>query len=323
VRPAGRTRPALVPRMEDLLANSVVRRSNKVTEADLNRFRQKLAELVPGGFAPDGHANLRALFTYPAVQKDAEIERFLRREVSLPIDMTDEPDFRAVQADSMVVVLTRSSMGVTEVPELRRVVRLWADAQRNPQPQDTLPWRRRLSQDEGYLLIDEEDRQHLLHRLLCVAWDAKVVVTGELTSPDYITVEIGSNESVKMKLELAPIGALSSWASVLQAYERWILTDDDATRRSLAARLMSSKPENTNQYPAPEFTTIVDLAETELLKIKEAEQNRVLSRDPQLAVFRQFWSEALPSALQQQVGGSRKNLLDLREQVDVAHGLGR
>jgi hypothetical protein len=323
VRPADRTRPALVPRMEDLLANSVVRRSNKVTEADLNRFRQKLAELVPGGFAPDGHANLRALFTYPAVQKDAEIERFLRREVSLPIDMTDEPDFRAVQADSMVVVLTRSSMGVTEVPELRRVVRLWADAQRNPQPQDTLPWRRRLSQDEGYLLIDEEDRQHLLHRLLCVAWDAKVVVTGELTSPDYITVEIGSNESVKMKLELAPIGALSSWASVLQAYERWILTDDDATRRSLAARLMSSKPENTNQYPAPEFTTIVDLAETELLKIKEAEQNRVLSRDPQLAVFRQFWSEALPSALQQQVGGSRKNLLDLREQVDVAHGLGR
>jgi hypothetical protein len=326
VRPGDRTRAALVPRMEDLLSNAVARRDNKVSEVDLNRFRQKLAELVPGSFAPDGHANLRALFTYPASQKDEELERFLRREVSLPIDMTDEPDFHAVQADSMVVVLTRSSMGVTEVPELRGVVKLWADAQRTPQPQDTLPWRRRLSQDSGYLLMGEEDRQHVLHRLLCAAWDGKVIVTGDPASPESITVEIGSREAVAMKLGLSPIGALSSWASVLQAYERWILTDDDPTRRGIAARLMSAQPEAADrspQLPAEAFTTIVDLAETELLKIKEAEQNRVLGRDPQLAVFRQFWSQALPAALRQQVGATSKTLLDLREQVDIAHGLGR
>src|SRR5262249_34333825 len=147
------------------------------------------------------------------------------------------------------VVLTRSSMGITEVPELRSVIKLWADAQRNPQAQDTLAWRRRLSQDTGYLLMDEEDRQHVLHRLLCAAWDGKIVVIGPLTSPDYITVEIGSREAVSMKLELAPLGALSSWASVLQAYERWILTDDNATRRSLAARLMSSIPAQADRSP--------------------------------------------------------------------------
>jgi hypothetical protein len=325
VRPGDRGRPALVPHMSDLLANSVQRRDTTVAETDLTRFRQKLAELVPGGFAPDGHAPLRALFTYPAGQENADIERFLRREVPLPVDLLGEPEFRAVQADSMVVVLTRSSMGVTEVPELRRVVKLWSEAQRRPQPQDTLAWRRRLSQETGYLLMDERDRQQVLHRLLCAAWDGKIVVTGDPASPDSITVDIGSKDSVSMKLDLTPLGALSSWASVLQGYESWILADDKASRRSLAARLMSSVPDRADRSPAPPapgFTTIVDLAEPELLKIKEAEQNRVLSRDPQLAVFRQFWSQALRGALSQEVGNNRKSLLDLREQVDVAHGLG-
>lgn len=325
VRPSDRSRPALVPRMEDLLTNAAQRRDGTVTESDLNRFRQKLAELVPGGFAPDGHAPLKVLFTYPAAQENEELERFLRREVPLPIDMIGEPEFRAVQADSMVVVLTRSSMGITEVPELRRVIKLWAEAQRRDHPQDSLAWRRRLSQDTAYLLMDEEDRQHVLHRLLCAAWDGKVIVAGKLTSPDHITVEIGSKEAVTMKLELAPLGALSSWASVLQAYERWIITDDNPTRRSLAARLMSSTPAHADRSPsppAPQFSAIVDLAEPELQKIKEAEQHRVLSRDPQLAVFRQFWAQTLPAALRQRVGGTSKTLLDLREQVDVTHGLG-
>ncbi|GLY44408.1 hypothetical protein Amsp01_104310 [Amycolatopsis sp. NBRC 101858] len=325
LRPSDRTRPALVPRMEDLLANAVRRRDDSLTEADLDRFRQKLAELVPGGFAPDGNAPLKALFTYPAAQENHDIERFLRREVSLPIDMIGEPEFRAVQADAIVVVLNRSSMGVTEVPELRRVVKLWAEAQHRPHPQDSLPWRRRLSQDAGYLLIGEQDRAHVLHRLLCAAWDGKVIVSGDLASPKSITVELGSRESVAMKLELSALGALSSWASVLQAYENWILTDDNPTRRSLAARLMSSVPLDAGRAPMPpaaEFTTLVDLAESELLKVKQAEQNRVLQKDPQLAVVQQFWSRSLPAALRLQVGATTKSLVDLREQIEITHGLG-
>jgi hypothetical protein len=326
LRPADRSRPALVPRMEDLLVNAALRRDKNVTEGDLNRFRQKLAELVPGGFAPDGNSRLKALFTYPAAQEDEDLERFLRREVSLPIDLVGEPEFRAVQADSMVVVLTRSSMGVSEVPELRRVIKLWAEAERHPRPQDSLAWRRRLSQNADYVLMDEEDRANVLHALLCAAWDGKVVVSGDPRSPDHITVEIGSREAVSMKLELTPLGTLSSWASVLQAYERWIITDDNATRRSLAARLMSTMPTNADRSPvapASEFTTIVDLAAAELKKIEEGERNPVLSRDPQLAAFREFWGEALPAALAKQVGNTRKSLLDLREQVEAADRLGR
>ncbi|WP_439656029.1 tubulin-like doman-containing protein [Lentzea sp. HUAS TT2] len=326
VRPGDRSRPALVPRMEDLLANAVQRRDNSVTEADLNRFRQKLAELVPGGFAPDGHAPLKVLFTYPAAQENDDIQRFLRREVSLPMDMVGEPEFRAVQADAMVVVLNRSSMGVTEVPELRRVIKLWSEAQHRPLPLDLLEWRRRLSQDSHYLLMGEQDRRQVLHRLLCAAWDGKVVVAGKLTSPDHITVEIGSREAVSMKLELSPLGSLSSWASVLQAYERWVLTDDNPSRRSLASRLMSAIPAQADRAPfppAPEFTAIADLVDQELLKISEAEQHRVLSKEPQLAVFREFWRQTLPAALRQPLGNARnKNLIDLRDQVRAAHGLG-
>ncbi|WP_158851436.1 tubulin-like doman-containing protein [Saccharothrix deserti] len=325
LRPGDRSRPALVPRMDDLLANAVQRRDGSVTEGDLNRFRQKLAELVPGGFAPDGHGPLKALFTYPAAQRNDDIERFLRREVSLPVDMVGEPEFRAVQADTMVVVLNRSSMGVTEVPELRRVVRLWAEAQRHPQPQDTLSWRRRLSQDSDYLLMGEQDRKQVLHRLLCAAWDGKITIDGPPASPHHVTVEVGGRDAVAMKLELSPLGSLSSWATLMQAYERWILTDDNPTRRSLARRLMSSVPEGADRFPSPpkpQFAAIVDLAGTELQKIKEAEQHAVLGRDPQLAVFREFWSRTLPEALRQPVGITTKSLLDLREQVDVAHGLG-
>ncbi|WP_143202558.1 tubulin-like doman-containing protein [Amycolatopsis sp. CB00013] len=324
VRPNDRGIPALVPRMEDLLANAVQRRDRTVTDGDLNRFRQKLAELVPGGFAPDGRAPLKALFTYPAAQENEEVERFLRREVSLPSDMIGEPEFRAVQSDSMVVVLTRSSMGITEVPELRRVVKLWSEAQGQPQPQDTLPWRRRLSQDTDYLLMDGRDQRQILHRLLCAAWDGRIVVDGDPASPRSIRVELGGRDAVPMKLELAPLGALSSWASVLQAYEHWILTDDQQARRSLAARLMSSAPAGAATSPTPpasEFTTIVDLAQSELLKIKRAEENRVLARDPQLAVFRGFWATTLPAALDQVIQGTAKNLVDLRELVDAADGL--
>ncbi|MFI5932220.1 tubulin-like doman-containing protein [Actinoplanes sp. NPDC051494] len=325
LRPSDRGRPALVPRMEDLLSNAALRRDKTVTDTDLTRFRQKLAELVPGGFAPDGRAPLKALITYPAGKQDAELERFLRREVPLPSDLGGEPEFRAVQADSMVVVLNRSSMGITEVPELRRVVKVWSEAQRHPRPHDYTSWRRRLAPDHGYLLMTAADRRKVLHRLLCAAWDGKVIVDGDPASPRHITVEIGNSEAVAMRLELAPLGTLSSWASVLQAYEQWILADDNPIRRGLAARLMIHQPRDADRAPAPPAPVLeafLDIAQQEKQKIKEAEQSRALARDPQLGVFREFWWTTLPAALDQRLDASHKNLAELREQVGIAHGLG-
>ncbi|HEX6351855.1 hypothetical protein [Actinophytocola sp.] len=173
--------------------------------------------------------------------------------------------------------------------------------------------------------MDDQDHDNVLHRLLCAAWDGKVAVAGDMNSPDHITVEIGSRDSVPMRLGLTPLGALSSWATVLQAYEQWILADDNPSRRGLASRLMSTVPSDADRsprQPAAAFAAIVDLASPELLKIKQAEQSKVLARDPQLAVLRDFWGRALPAALHRQISGTSKNLLELREQVDVAHELG-
>ncbi|MEU4619990.1 tubulin-like doman-containing protein [Actinoplanes sp. NPDC023801] len=327
LRPGNAERPALIPRMEDLLSSAALGRARNVTDEDLGRFRQKLAELVPGGFAPDGRAPFKTLFTYPAAQQNQDIERFLRQEVALPADMQTEPEFRAVPGESMMVVLLRSAMGVTEVPEVRRVVKQWTEAQRRPRPQDYLAWRRRLKPDDGYYLMGREDRRYVLHHLLCAAWDGRIAVArGDMGSPDRIVIRAGAEEAATMTLDLFPLGAFSSWASVLQAYEPWILNDDDRGRHDLAAKLMTYSPEDadrTLRLPDPSFTALVDLVEPETKKLREAEQNRALSRDPQLAVVREFWLETMPEALSVPVGHSSRSLLELREKAEAAYGLGQ
>ena len=47
-------------------------------------------------------------------------------------------------------------MAVTEVPELREVLRTWAGAVRAEEPQDFLKWRQRTGYDLGYLMTTEE-----------------------------------------------------------------------------------------------------------------------------------------------------------------------
>ena len=326
LQPPEGDRPALIPRMEDLLASAALGRKRFVTDEDLNRFRQKLAELVPGGFAPDGQAPFKTLVTYPAAQENRDIERFLRQEIALPLDMQAEPEFRAVPGESMGVVLLRSAMGVTEVPEVRRVIKMWADAQRSPHPRDYLTWRRRLTPENGYRLMGAEDRRYVLHHLLCAAWDGRVRAFGDVSSPERIVVEIGAEDASTMTLDLSALGSLSSWASVLQAYEEWVINDDGRDRHDLAAKLMGHSPRDADRArkrPEAEFTAVVDLIEQETKKLTEAEQNRMLSRDPQLAVIREFWRETMPAALALPVGTSQLSLLDLREQVEAAYRLGQ
>ena len=203
LRPVDRSRAALIPRMEDLLAAAAGSRDRGVTDRDVERFRQSLAELVPGGFAPDGSGPLTALVVYPAPQADRDLERLLRREIALPRDMRGEPEFRAVKgSDSMVVVLNRDAMGVTEVPELRDVVKKWSEAQRAEQPTDSLAWRRRLTQQTTYLLMDVRDRRKVLHHLLCAAWNGQLELNGDLASPTWLRVAVGSRDATPMHLDL-------------------------------------------------------------------------------------------------------------------------
>ncbi|MGH3899822.1 MAG: tubulin-like doman-containing protein [Pseudonocardiaceae bacterium] len=326
IRPRNRDRVALIPRMEDLLASAAQRRDSSVSDVDLRQFRQKLAELVPGGFAPEGHAKLKVLFTYPALEEDRELQDFLRREVPLPVDLIDEPEFRAIQADSMVVVLMRTSMGITEVPEVRGVMKLWSEALRHDKATDALPWRQRLGPYSDYLVMTDRDCAEVLHRLLCAAWNGQLQVVGAPSSPISVSVDLGSLEAVKMELDLSPLGELSSWASLLQAYERWLLADDRAVRRNLAKRLMEALPDHLTTSPSPpaeEFNMIVCLDDNELNKIRKAQRDPVLSNDPQLRIFSKFWGTDLPAALGRRLDGTAKTLELLPRAVRALDGVER
>ena len=329
LRPAERGKPALVPSMVDLLAVAAGTAGSdvRVANEELRQFEQKLAVLVPGQYAPEGPADLQVLFTYPAIETEERIERYLRSHVPLPKDFIGTPEYRAVRADSIVVVLMRTNMGITEVPEVRKVMKLWSDAERHEQPTDRLAWRRRLKPEAGYLVMTSNDREHVLFRLLCEAWNGGMRVTGDPRSPDSVALNLGSRgDAGRMVLNLTPHGGLSSWGSLLQAYERWVLVDDNAVRLFMANRLMSSQPDwvdtSSVRPAAREFEDIVHSAVGELGAIRRAYDDRLLRNDPQLVVFEDFWDTTLRGALNREIGSTRKTLGTLREHVDRAQQLG-
>ncbi len=215
----GERRP-LVPALGDLLSAAADGGAGpeSVDEEDLVQFREKLAALVPGGFAPGGTGRLKILFSYPAATRDDRLERFLRNEVSLPPGADTIIDFRPIAAESIVVVMFRSSMGLTEVPEVREVLRHWSDALRHERPEDFLRWRQRCGYQFGYLATTPEHRARILHHLLCAVWNGYVRPSpvSVPARPQRIDVALGGS-GVTMTLELDGFRRLSSWAEVLKA----------------------------------------------------------------------------------------------------------
>ncbi|MFL6119606.1 tubulin-like doman-containing protein [Actinophytocola sp.] len=297
----GADRLTLFPSLDVLLAEAVHRQDTSITE-HVQRLREKLAGLVPGGFIPAGNGPLRVLFTYPAACGDREIERFLRREVFLPTDLVHEPEFRATQGEVFVVTATRTAMAITDVPEARSAIALWVDAQNGAEPRDMPALRRRFKPNSRYVLMVEADRVRVLNRLLCAAWGGRIEVSGDLSSPEEVVVMADRADSsvstkLKLKLKLKRLGTLSSWASLLMAYESWILADDQSIRTSLAASIMSAAPADFARPPGPVFTAIVDIAATELAAAEEIRQTQASDEGPDLEVYDQFWRLTLPGAL--------------------------
>ncbi|WP_112263169.1 tubulin-like doman-containing protein [Lentzea terrae] len=317
----GQHRP-LLPALQELLAAAAGKPGARVGDDELAQFREKLAGLVPGGFAPSGTGKLRILFSYPAAAKDLELEKFLRGEVSLP-RQDAVVEFRPIAAESITVVLFRSSMGLTEVPEVREVLKHWSDALKNEEQQDFLKWRQRLGYDFGYLATIPEHRERILHHLLCAAWNDQITVTGAEDSPSAITVKLGDGAQASMRLPLEPFGRMSSWASLLSAYEAWVLTDDEQIRRDFCAKLISTTPRGVDRRPdkpAQLFDQIVGMASAELARIDtELGQRTGESGTRRLLALREFWEETLPGALRLPFRGVtnplQDNLDDLREWV--------
>jgi hypothetical protein len=301
-RPGDPEKQPLLPRMRDLLAVAAGHDTARISKDDVyvQQFRQKLAGLVPGGYAPAGLGQLKILFSYPGDAKDVTLKTFLAREVTLPEYHDTTPEFRAIDADAIAVVLFRTSMDITEVAEVREAIKTWSNSLRNSQPQDYLSWRQRLGQTSDYLLMTSEDRVQILHRMLCAIWNDLVSVTGDERSPDSVAIKLGSREAVTMKLDLTAFGELSSWASLLQAYEEWILIDGMDTRRDLADSLMSLHPIGVDRNPVPPselFRTIIAIEPVERKRITEARSRPRGGSGRRLQLFEDFWSTTFHEAL--------------------------
>ncbi|MGH3624423.1 MAG: tubulin-like doman-containing protein [Sciscionella sp.] len=316
-RPGGHDRP-LIPSMQDLLAAAVGRTSATIDDADVTHFRNKLAGLVPGGYAPsgEGEAELKVLISYPAGARDAEVEAFLRRAILLPSD-APSIEFRANQSDSLVVVLFRTCMGITQVSDVREAIELWSKALRHERPNDRLQWRQRLGKVSDYLVATTTDRALILQSILNAMWNGWVDVDppGQDRSPNRILVHIGHPDAPALELALTPFRELSSWASLLQSYEEWVLRDGSNTRYHLAGALISALPLDVDRNPAPPsplFTMVCQLPGKELQRIGEMRNRPGIGAGEQIDLFEEFWSHALPAALDLPFRGVKAPFANLR-----------
>jgi hypothetical protein len=310
----------MLPRLHDLLADAAAPTdASSVLREYLDEFRGKLAGLVPANFTPQGNGMLKVLISYPADAKSPIVEDYLTESINLPAGPDINYELRNTATESISVVLFRTSMGVTEVREVREVLRLWASALGRPQATDKLRWRQRTGYDFGYLATREEHRILILHRLMCALWNGRVLTDGPPDSPDRIRVELDGG--VAMLLPLTPFAPASSWGSLLRAYELWTFDDNDI-HRLFCAQLMQELPMGIGSRvlePSPLYKEVCDLAQGEIVGL-----DRLLAKLPsgsrsRAGQMRSFWADTLPAALSHPFTGMdaplRSNLSQLNESL--------
>ncbi|MCW2932295.1 MAG: hypothetical protein JWM19_3257 [Actinomycetia bacterium] len=293
----------ILPRLHDLLIAAAGYGHNSAAAIDqdyLDGFRGKLAGLLPANFTPQGGGPLKVLITYPSDSESDVVKSYLKSAVNLPVGHRITEDFRHTQTESISVVLFRSAMGVTEVDEVRDVLRLWASAQTDPRPTDLLRWRQRTGYDFGYLATREHHRVEILHRTLCALWNGRATVVGPDDSPERLNVRLGGG--VTMTLPLARIGKASSWGSLLREYERWALDDDDL-HRAFCSKLMQELPAGiagTPGHPHDLYLVIRDLAEGQVEILGDLIKTQAANQRGRTVQMRAFWATTLPAALDQE-----------------------
>ncbi len=251
----------LLPSMSTLLAAAAgdAEARAEVSKEALDLFSRKLTGLLPVGFTPEGTGPLRALVTHPRVHAADEVQEFLAKALRLPSDAKNSVEYRGVESDSITVVLFRSEMSLTQVPEARKVLRQWARAKDDEQAHDVLRWRQRLGFEDDWMVSSAEDRRTILHRLLCCLWNGQVdVLDGQTDSPVRVRLRLFPEKGagvpgVRLRLGDFP-GGISSWSELLRSYERWTVLDDERTVEDYCRKLMGAQPlglARLKQHPGP------------------------------------------------------------------------
>lgn len=284
----------------------------------LEQFRAQVAGLLPVGFTPDGNGPLKALITYPQSEGEGRTSDYLRKALYLPPHADVDP--HPVDSESITVVLFRSGMSLTDISEVRGLLKLWSEAREAGRSDDFLPWRQRLGYQDDWLVSTEEDRQHILHRVLCAMWNGLVGHEGAAASPDVVRIRLQRGESATMALRVEPFdGQLSSWAGLLRAYERTALLEEESIIGVFCDRLMHMQPAGLSTAPvapSPLFLDLVEeIAPRELARVEELTAR--WGPEEWLEPVRHFWAETLPGALgrsfETEGKSSSRSLRDLYE----------
>ncbi|MFB6555070.1 tubulin-like doman-containing protein [Streptomyces sp. NPDC056405] len=306
----------LLPAMSTLLAAAAGDQgaTDQVSKEALDLFGRKLTGLLPVGFTPEGTGPLRALVTYPRVQAVEEVQEYLGKTLRLPSDAKNSVEYRGVESDSVTVVLFRSEMSLTQVPEARKVLRQWARAKDSEQAHDVLRWRQRLGFRDSWMVSSEDDRRTILHRLLCCMWNGQVdVVDGDDASPARIRLRLFAEEGahvpgVRLRLGDFP-GGVSSWAELLRSYERWTVLDDERTVEDYCRELMGAQPAGlarAGSDPHPLFVELVEKIAPRQLELLADRRERGGERvEGWVRPLWEFWAETLPAALDIEFGDQR------------------
>ncbi|MGW7463631.1 tubulin-like doman-containing protein [Streptomyces xantholiticus] len=297
----------------------------KVDARWLEQFRSQLVGLLPVGFEPDGSGPLKVLIVHPQSEAGSGAAAFLRRELRLPYGTV--PEFRAVDTESITVVLFRSGMSLTDVSEVRHVLRLWAEARDAAGVDDFLHWRQRLGYRDDWLASTEEDRRRILHRILCAVWNGLVDVKGSPDSPEQIRIRLQEGGAATMTLRLEAFDDnVSSWAGLLRAYEEWALLDEGRIVEEVCERLMSAQPNGlaqTPDAPSPLFRRLVhEVAPRQLALIKELTGQFGAEDEEWLVPLRDFWEQTFPGALDLRFPGATRPTRPNLRALDQRHAQG-
>ncbi|MCF1596971.1 tubulin-like doman-containing protein [Streptomyces muensis] len=302
---------------------------DQVGKEALDVFGRKLTGLLPVGFTPEGTGLLRVLVSHPRVQPVEQVREYLGKALRLPSDAKNSVEYRGVESDSITVLLVRSEMSLTQVPEAREALRQWARAKDSEQAGDWLRWRQRLGYRDGWIVSDVEDRRVILHRLLCCMWNGQVdVVDGDSASPDRIRLRLFPERGpdvpgVRLRLGDFP-GSVSSWAELLRSYERWTILDEEPTVEDYCRELMGARPlglVRTGSDPHPLFVTLVEKVAPRQLELLRERRERGGERvEGWVRPLWEFWAETLPAALDTEFGDPRALQPTLRTLLEHLRG---
>jgi hypothetical protein len=297
--PYGDDQP-LLPQMRNLLARAAGRDTVSVAESDVAAFEGSLSGLLPIAYVPEGTGQLKILVTYPADAKDPLVERYIEETIALPREAGAHKEFRAVSTESVMVVLLRTSMGITEVPEIRTILSRWSDALVRDNPQDFMRWRQRLGYDYRWAATTESDRVKILHHILCAMWNGQIGVYGDRESPIGIAVQLPEGQRLRMELRLDRFGAASSWSTLLRAYEDWTFAESGQINQDFCKQLMRTRPVGLSQggsRPSPLYSWFLDdLAPQQIALLDTMARTATVDNGRWIENLRDFWASTLPAA---------------------------